>query len=146
MPTVNYIFRNNLDGNKRPSTGVGISLPFDGPTGINQTFTTQEAIKSNLLNYFLTDNRERVFNPNFGSGIRGMLFEQITTSSTSELKQMVSNEIAIYFPNIIVKNLEITPLYDNNTIQIYFRYSVALTNIEDEIQVTFQNATLNANI
>jgi len=146
MPTVNYIFRNNLDGNKRPSTGVGISLPFDGPTGINQTFTTQEAIKSNLLNYFLTDNRERVFNPNFGSGIRGMLFEQITTSSTSELKQMVSNEIAIYFPNIIVENLEITPLYDNNTIQIYFRYSVALTNIEDEIQVTFQNATLNANI
>jgi len=146
MPAVNYIFRNNLDGNKRPSTGVGISLPFDGPTGINQTFTTQEAIKSNLLNYFLTDNRERVFNPNFGSGIRGMLFEQITTSSTSELKQMVSNEIAIYFPNIIVKNLEITPLYDNNTIQIYFRYSVALTNIEDEIQVTFQNATLNANI
>jgi len=146
MPAVNYIFRNNLDGNKRPSTGVGISLPFDGPTGINQTFTTQEAIKSNLLNYFLTDNRERVFNPNFGSGIRGMLFEQITTSSTSELKQMVSNEIAIYFPNIIVENLEITPLYDNNTIQIYFRYSVALTNIEDEIQVTFQNATLNANI
>jgi len=146
MPAVNYIFRNNLDGNKRPSTGVGISLPFDGPTGINQTFTTQEAIKSNLLNYFLTDNRERVFNPNFGSGIRGMLFEQITTSSTSELKQMVSNEIAIYFPNIIVENLEITPLYDNNTIQIYFRYSVSLTNIEDEIQVTFQNATLNANI
>ena len=146
MPSVNYIFRNNLYSNKRPSTGVGISVPFDGPTGINTTYTTQEAIKSNLLNYFLTDNRERVFNPKFGSGIRGMLFEQITTSTTSELTQMVTSEIALYFPNIIVENLKVTPLFDQNSVQIYFRYSVALTNIEDEIQVTFQNATLNANV
>jgi phage baseplate assembly protein W len=146
MAVANYIFRNNLDGNKRPSTGVGISVPFDGPTGINQTFTTQAAIKSNLLNYFLTDNRERVFNPQFGSGIRSMLFEQITTSTTSELTQMISNELALYFPNIIVEDLSVTPLYDQNTLQIYFRYSVALTNIEDEIQVSFQNAQINANV
>jgi len=146
MPSVNYIFRNNLDANKRPSTGVGISVPFDGPTGINETYTTQEAIKSNLLNYFLTDNRERVFNPSFGSGIRSMLFEQITTSTASELTQMISSEIAIYFPNIIVKDLKVTPLFDQKTIQIFFRYSVALTNIEDEIQVSFQNAQINANV
>ena len=146
MAVANYIFRNNLNGNKRPSTGVGISLPFDGPTGINSTYTTQEAIRSNLLNYLLTDNRERVFNPQFGSGIRGMLFEQITTSTTSEITQMISSELGLYFPNVIIENLSVTPLYDQNTIQIYFRYSVALTNIEDEIQVSFQNETLNANV
>jgi len=145
MAVVNYIFRNNLDGNKRPSTGVGISLPFDGPTGINQTFTTQEAIKSNLLNYLLTDNRERVFNPSFGSGIRGMLFEQITTSTISEITQMISNELALYFPNIIIDDLKVSTSPDNNTIQVYFRYTVALTNIEDEIQVTFQNS-INADV
>jgi phage baseplate assembly protein W len=145
MPAVNYIFRNNLDGNKRPSTGVGISLPFDGPTGINQTFTTQEAIKSNLLNYLLTDNRERVFNPAFGSGIRGMLFEQITSTTTSEISQMLSSEIALYFPNIVIDNLKVETSPDRNTIQIYFRYTVALTNIEDEIQLTFQNS-INADV
>jgi phage baseplate assembly protein W len=137
-----YIFRNNLDGNKRPSTGVGISLPFDGPTGINSTYTTQAAIKSNLLNYLLTDNRERVFNPNFGSGIRGMLFEQIDTSTASELRSMITQELATYFPNIIIEKLDVTPIEDLNTLQIYFRYSVALTNIEDEIQVTFQNSQI----
>jgi phage baseplate assembly protein W len=137
-----YIFRNNLDGNKRPSTGVGISLPFDGPTGINSTYTTQAAIKSNLLNYLLTDNRERVFNPNFGSGIRGMLFEQIDTSTAAELRSMITQELATYFPNIIIEKLDVTPIEDLNTLQIYFRYSVALTNIEDEIQVTFQNSQI----
>lgn len=137
-----YIFRNNLNGNKRPSTGVGISLPFDGPTGINSTYTTQAAIKSNLLNYLLTDNRERIFNPNFGSGIRSMLFEQITTSTAGELQSMITQELATYFPNIIIEKLDVTPIEDLNTLQIYFRYSVALTNIEDEIQVTFQNSLI----
>jgi uncharacterized protein len=139
-----YIFRNNLNGNKRPSTGVGISLPFDGPTGINSTYTTQAAIKSNLLNYLLTDNRERVFNPNFGSGIRGMLFEQIDTSTAAELRSMITQELATYFPNIIIEKLDVTPIEDLNTLQIYFRYSVALTNIEDEIQVTFQNSQITS--
>jgi phage baseplate assembly protein W len=136
-----YIFRNNLDGNKRPSTGVGISIPFDGPTGINSTYTTQAAIKSNLLNYLLTDNRERVFNPNFGSGIRSMIFQQIDTSTANELKNMITQELATYFPNILISQLDVTPIEDMNTLQIFFRYSVALTNIEDEIQVTFQNNT-----
>lgn len=137
-----YIFRNNLNGNKRPSTGVGISLPFDGPTGINSTYSTQAATKSNLLNYLLTDNRERIFNPNFGSGIRSLLFEQITVSTAGELKSMVSQEIATYFPNIIIDKLDVTPIEDMNTLQIFLRYSVALTNIQDEIQVTFQNSLI----
>ena len=136
-----YIFRNNLNGNKRPSTGVGISLPFDGYTGINSTYSTQAATKSNLLNFLLTDNRERIFNPNFGSGIRSMIFEQITTSTAGDLTNMITQEIATYFPNIIISQLEVTPIEDLNTLQIFFRYSVALTNIEDEIQVTFQNNT-----
>ena len=138
---VGYIFRNNLNGNKRPSTGVGISLPFDGYTGINSTYSTQAATKSNLLNFLLTDNRERIFNPNFGSGIRSMIFEQITTSTAGDLTNMITQEIATYFPNIIISQLEVTPIEDLNTLQIFFRYSVALTNIEDEIQVTFQNNT-----
>lgn len=136
----NYIIRNNINGNKRPSTGVGISLPFDGPTGINSTYSTQQATKSNLLNYLLTDNRERTFNPQFGSGIRSQLFEQLNTATAAELQDMISSEIQTYFPNIIIQQLNVTPIPDMNTLQIYLRYSVALTNIEDSIQISFQNA------
>ena len=135
-----YIVRNNLNGEKRPSTGVGITIPFDGPTGINSSYSTQQAIKSNLLNYLLTDNRERIFNPNFGSGIRGKLFEQLSTSTIDELNNMLVNEIDLYFPNVLISQLSITPIADLNTLQIFFRYSVALTNIEDEIQITFADA------
>ena len=69
-----------------------------------------------------------------------MLFEQITTSTTAELRNMMIQELATYFPNIIIEKLDVTPIEDLNTLQIFFRYSVALTNIQDEIQVTFQNS------
>ena len=65
-----YIVRNVDILDLQPSTGVGISLPFNGPTGINTTYTTKDAVKSNLLNFILTGKKERVMNPSFGSGVR----------------------------------------------------------------------------
>tara|TARA_R110000803_G_C11776929_1_gene296066 strand:- start:28 stop:543 length:516 start_codon:yes stop_codon:yes gene_type:complete len=66
-----YIFKNIDVLDLNPSTGVGIGIPFNGPTGINTTYTTQDAIKSNLLNFILTGKRERVMNPGFGCGLLG---------------------------------------------------------------------------
>ena len=65
-----YIVRNIDVLELKPSTGIGVSVPFDGPTGINTTFTTIDTIKSNLINFILTGKRERVFYPSFGSGVR----------------------------------------------------------------------------
>jgi hypothetical protein len=46
-----YIVRNIDVLDIKPSTGIGISVPFDGSTGINTTFTTKDTVKSNLLNF-----------------------------------------------------------------------------------------------
>ena len=48
-----YIVRNVDVLDLKPSTGVGIDLPFNGPTGINTTYTTRDAVKANLLNFIL---------------------------------------------------------------------------------------------
>ena len=36
----------------RPSVGVGIALPFNAPGVFRITYTTQESIKYNLINFF----------------------------------------------------------------------------------------------
>ncbi len=60
----NLTRRNVLD--LRPSTGVGVALPFNNPRGVFKTvYTTKEQLKYNLINFLLTDKRERIFNPNF---------------------------------------------------------------------------------
>jgi hypothetical protein len=39
----------------RPGRAVGVALPFNGPACFNLHFTTGEAIKANLIDYFLTN-------------------------------------------------------------------------------------------
>jgi phage baseplate assembly protein W len=122
-----------------PSKGVGIQLPFNGTTGLNITYTTKDAIKSNILNFFLTGKRERIMNPNFGAGIREQLFEQITQGTTQNIRDIIEFGLNDYFPQIKLNKLSVDSLPDNNTIQVYFSYSISSTNIQDEILINFNN-------
>ena len=65
-----------IDFNK--SAAVGINLPFSAPGVFKSNYTTKEAIKSSLINYFLTNPGERYMNPTFGGGLRDFIFEQIS--------------------------------------------------------------------
>jgi phage baseplate assembly protein W len=133
----NVININPLD--LQPSKGVGIKVPFDGPTGLNITYTTKDAVKSNILNFFLTGRRERIMNPNMGAGIREQLFEQITNNTAGNLEDIIRFGLSDYFPQIQLTNLSVTATPDQNLIQIYFSYSIKNTNMQDEITINFNN-------
>ena len=133
----NVININPLD--LQPSKGVGIKVPFDGPTGLNITYTTKEAVKSNILNFFLTGKRERIMNPIFGAGIREQLFEQITNNTAENLEDIITFGLGDYFPQIQLINLNVNASPDQNLIQIYFSYSIKNTNMQDEITINFNN-------
>lgn len=133
----NIININPLD--LQPSKGIGIKLPFDGPTGLNITYTTKEAVKSNILNFFLTGKRERVMNPNFGAGIREQLFEQLTQGTIDNIEDIIKFNLNSIFPQINLNQLQVNSSPDQNLIQIYFSYSIKNTNIEDEILINFNN-------
>lgn len=122
----------------RSSTGVGVDLPFSGQAVFNTTYTTKDAIKANLINYFLTDKRERVLNPTFGSGIRVLLFENISEELLLNLKSRVLKEIKVYFPRIEVKDLKIESNPDRNIINVYMSYSIKNSNVDDEILINIE--------
>ena len=130
-----YIVRNVDILDLQPSTGVGISLPFNGPTGINTTYTTKDAVKSNLLNFILTGKKERVMNPSFGSGVRDLLFEPITEDITDQVENLIYGGVESYFPQVQINSLTVNLSPNTKTITIYLNYSVINTNIEDELQI-----------
>ena len=121
----------------RPSVGVGINLPLNGRACFNTTFTTQEAIKNNLINWFLTNRGERPLNPNFGGNLREFLFTQITDNNLDFLQEDIQAQINTYFPNINVDRLEVTSQPDLNTINVLLEYNVQNTNINDSLNITF---------
>ncbi|MAR20607.1 MAG: hypothetical protein CMD25_00885 [Flavobacteriales bacterium] len=117
---------------------VGFSLPFNGPAVFNPTFTTRDQTKSNLINYLLTNRGERVFNPNFGADLRNLLFEQILDRTTEDLKNRIQNDISIFFPNVVILEIQFDNEPDNNEINFTLTYQIQNFDITDEINILLQ--------
>jgi len=123
---------------QKPGTAVGISIPFNAPAVFFSTYTTKDAIRNNLLNFFLTNKTERYLNNNFGANLRAFIFEQITSGNLDFLKGDIQNLLDLYFSNIRVENLDILKYPDYNEIEVSLTYSIINTEITDQIQITFE--------
>ena len=121
----------------RPGTAVGIAIPFNAPNVFFQTYTTQDAIRNNLLNFFLTNQTERYLNNQFGANLRAFIFEQISSNNISDLKENIQSLISQYFVNIKVDKLEVLESPDNNEITIQLYYTIINTGITDQVQISF---------
>ena len=122
----------------QPRKAVGVSLPFSGKAVFNSTYTTKDALKSNIINYFLTERGERFFNPNFGAGLRALLFDQMIEDKEEDIKYKISQGLADWFPNVVANIIQVNNSPDTNTITVYLSYSVAQTNIQDELVINFE--------
>jgi len=121
----------------RPGTGVGIGLPFNSPAVFNSTYTTQESIKNNLINWFLTNKGERYLDPLFGGNLRTFIFQQINDGNNDYLKEDIQNQIYQYFPNVIIGSLNIDSYPDINQIIVILKYTIKDTGLKDTIQLAF---------
>ena len=120
----------------RPSTGVGVALPFNTPAVFQTVYTTKEQLKYNIINFLLTDKRERVFNPNFGANIRSKVFEQITADTVDSLDSQIRTGVNQYFPNVVITNLTFGGNPDENLLTIQFSYVINNTGESDNVILT----------
>lgn len=117
------------------SKAVGVDIPFNGPAVFKSNYLTKDAIKNNLINFFLTNPGERYLNPQFGGGLRAFIFEQITANNLDFLREDINAKLAVYFPNLIVNDLIVTGQIDTNQVTVTLNYSVANTNISDTLEI-----------
>tara|TARA_R110001592_G_scaffold298593_1_gene569413 strand:- start:259 stop:732 length:474 start_codon:yes stop_codon:yes gene_type:complete len=146
-----------IDLNK--SAAVGVNIPFTGlgspidlstsgsltfpqnnqilQTPFCSNYTTSDAIKNNLINFFLTNPGERPLNPDFGGGLRNFIFEQITDNNLDGLEDIISSKLGNYFPSVLIQSLELTENSNNNEITLFLKYSIANTNSTDNLELNF---------
>jgi phage baseplate assembly protein W len=122
----------------QPRKAVGVSLPFSAKDVFLPTYTTQEAIKVNLINYILTGRGERFLNPDFGIDLRSLLFEQLVDDKIEELEYKIRQGISEWFPTVTINKIEITSDTNTGTVRAYMKYGVEYTNIQDELLINFE--------
>ena len=122
----------------QPRKAIGVSLPLSGKAVFNSTYETKDAIRTNLINYFLTGQGERYFNPSFGTEIRNLMFENINQDMVDRVKSTVSRGLVEYFPKVIPTDFQVLGTPDANTVTLLLRYAIRDTNIEDEVVINFE--------
>jgi phage baseplate assembly protein W len=122
----------------QPRKAIGVSLPFTGNAVFNSTYQTKDAIRTNLINFFLTGKRERIFNPDFGAGLRDLLFEQMTQESIDTVKALIEGGLEKYFPRVLPQRILLTPDLENNLINFELDYKIIDTGLQDQLIINFE--------
>jgi len=121
----------------RARVAIGVDLPLNGEVAFRPNYQTKNAIKNNLINYFLTNPGERPANPLFGAGLRQYVFTQITEGNLDFLKEDIQEKLSSNFPSVVVESIEVTPDHDRNNILVTIKYFVVNTDINDTLELSF---------
>ena len=98
------VIGNDLD----EDTFIGLELPLNyGNFGFfNRTKTALQQSISNIKNLLLTNKGERLGNPNFGSELLSIIFEQENTDIESRVEETIRSSMSEFLPFINVTNIE----------------------------------------
>ena len=90
-------------------------------TGDVVTVKDSTSVKRGIKNILLTEEGERLMQPELGSGVRNMLFEQMTDINAQRLETEVLSAIEAWESRAEVLEIVVIPEEENN------RYRVAVT-------------------
>jgi phage baseplate assembly protein W len=89
---------------------IGVVIPFNNPNGIFfQSFTNRVQVFSNLKNLLLTSKGERYMLPDFGTDIKTILFENISSEDEFEkrIQDEITEAISTWMPYISINEIEV---------------------------------------
>jgi phage baseplate assembly protein W len=95
----------------------------------------EQAVINSLKNIILTNHYERPFEPDFGSNIRSMLFENLDSITAITLEREILQTIENFEPRVSVTKVTAIPDYDNNGYNIKLDFLVI--NLTNPITIQF---------
>lgn len=95
----------------------------------------EQAVINSLKNIILTNHYEKPFDPDFGSNIRSMLFENLDSITAITLEREILQTIENFEPRVSVTKVTAIPDYDNNGYSIKLDFLVI--NLTNPITIQF---------
>ena len=111
------MFANPMSGDMGKKTGAG-------------------AVKGAILSILKTDFNERLFQPEFGSNIRALLFEQMNPITVERIKKEVERAVTANEPRANIQLITVTPEEDKNRYKVSILFDLS-TELENQLITTY---------
>ena len=121
-----------------PRQGVGLQIPFSSDSVFTLNYSSEAAMKNNIIHYLLTEKGECYLNPDRGFNLYGYLFEQNTESVLQNLSQDIERSIKSRFPRISDVAVTLTSPENQNILQVAIRYKVDFSEKENTVALNIE--------
>tara|TARA_B100000282_G_scaffold118550_1_gene84470 strand:- start:20919 stop:21320 length:402 start_codon:yes stop_codon:yes gene_type:complete len=99
----------------------------------------ENAIARSIKNIVFTEPGEKFFNPDFGSKLYSILFENIDDISAIKIKDQIEQSIRNFEPRVNLIEVEVFPDFDNNGFDVKIIYRIIGVDIApQELQFILQ--------
>jgi len=127
MANITKVFSDiDLTFTKKPAGG-DIALSYDS-----------QAVIRSVRNLIQTNHYERLFNPDLGSSVSSLLFENMSPLTAATLEREIQNVIDNYEPRASVSSIVATPDYDHNAYNVTITFFIQNLTSPTTITVILQ--------
>ena len=88
------------------------------------THKNEYAVINSIKNLVLTNHYERPFQPEIGSNIRRLLFENVDAVTASQIEREIVETITNFEPRVQVSKVDVLPDPDNNGFKVELEFFV----------------------
>ena len=103
---------------------VSMSFKFNPLSGDLITLKNENAIARAVRNIVLTTPGEKFFDPDFGSSVSEILFENVDDITAISIEDEIKNCLANYEPRVELIDVNVEPNFDENQFDVTISYRI----------------------
>ena len=128
-----------------PNVYIGLALPIkpDDNNVFSLTKNSYDQVRHNLRNLLLTNVGERVYQPEFGSRLRELCFEQLDDTLPQRVEDEVRRAVNFWLPYVNIVEVETLTEEDNKS-KIFVRVKFSTTLNSETLQQIELDASYTA--
>ena len=109
--------KDKSDGKK-----IGINVPvttsdLSNDGYFDNSYTTYDAIKTDLVNLLNTEKGERLMQPNLGLNLKQFLFNPLDESSQRMMQDEITNSVKFWLPYVNIQKMDV--FYDEDSMNSF---------------------------
>ena len=103
---------------------ISISFKFNPLSGDLIALKNENAIARAVRNIVSTTPGEKFFDPDFGSSVSEILFENVDDITAISIKDEIKNSLQNYEPRVEIIDVKVNPNFDENQFDVIITYRI----------------------